>query len=126
MDDYTEYTTLQYLRQHRPNSQVPEPSGLVRVNDISLVFMTHISSNMLADVWSILSSSQKAQIKEQLAAILLDLRSTPFTPDTPLGGVGEGCKDIRRHLNLSEAPIPSASDFEDKRTHLRQRYRSPS
>ncbi|KAE8382903.1 kinase-like domain-containing protein [Aspergillus bertholletiae] len=114
MDDYTEYTTLQYLRQHRPNVPVPEPSGLVRVNDISLVFMTHVSSNMLADVWSILNSSQKASIKEQLAAILLDLRSIPFTPGTPLGGVGgEGCKDIRRHLRRSEAPILSASDFED-------------
>ncbi|OGM39212.1 hypothetical protein ABOM_012196 [Aspergillus bombycis] len=114
MDDYTEYTTLQYLRQHRPNVPVPEPSGLVRVNDISLVFMTHISSNMLADVWSILNSSQKTSIKEQLAAILLDLRSIPFTPGAPLGGVGgEGCKDIRRHLRRSEAPILSASEFED-------------
>lgn len=42
MDEYTEYTALQYLQQHKPSVPIPEPSGLLRVNDVSLVFMTHV------------------------------------------------------------------------------------
>ncbi|KAB8240079.1 hypothetical protein BDV35DRAFT_386131 [Aspergillus flavus] len=96
MDEYTEYTALQYLQQHKPSVPIPEPSGLLRVNDVSLVFMTHTS------------------VKEQLSTILQNLRSLPFTAGTQVGGVGgEGCKDIRRNLRRSEIPILTLGAFED-------------
>ncbi|KAL4937125.1 hypothetical protein BDV06DRAFT_216137 [Aspergillus oleicola] len=45
---------------------------------------------MLTNIW------------RSLDKILIDLRSLPFTPGTPLGGIGgEGCKDVRRHLRRS-------------------------
>ncbi|PYI31457.1 hypothetical protein BP00DRAFT_486599 [Aspergillus indologenus CBS 114.80] len=47
---------------------------------------------MLTNVWRTLDK------------ILTDLRSLPFTSNTPLRGIrGEGCKDIRRHLHCGNA-----------------------
>ncbi|GFF44585.1 hypothetical protein IFM51744_05856 [Aspergillus udagawae] len=114
LEDYTEYTTLQYIRQHRPSIPSPEPLGLVRMSDISLIFMSHILSTTLSDVWSSMTISQKYSVKDQLGTILMDLRSLPYPSGTPLGGVqGEGCKDIRRHLRRSNRPITDLNEFED-------------
>lgn len=114
LEDYTEYTSLQYIRQHRPSIPSPEPLGLVRMSDISLIFMSHLPSIPLSDVWSSMTISQKSSIKNQLGTIMTDLRSLPYPTGTPLGGVqGEGCKDIRRHLRRSNGPITDLSDFED-------------
>ncbi|KAB8256782.1 hypothetical protein BDV32DRAFT_90497 [Aspergillus pseudonomiae] len=114
MDDYTEYTALQYLQQHKPSVPIPEPSGLLRVNDVSLVFMTHVPSRILAEVWPVMDLAQKTSVKEQLSTILQNLRSLPFTAGTQFGGVGgEGCKDIRRNLRRSEIPIFTLGAFED-------------
>ncbi|KAL4893410.1 kinase-like domain-containing protein [Aspergillus ambiguus] len=114
LEDYTEYTTLQYIRQHLPKFPSPEPLGLVRMSEISLIFMTHLPSTTLSDVWSSMTVSQKSSIKGQLGTLLMDLRSLPYPSGAPLGGVqGEGCKDIRRHLRRSNEPITVLSDFED-------------
>ncbi|KAJ5180409.1 hypothetical protein N7492_003619 [Penicillium capsulatum] len=113
MHDYTEYTTLQYL-EHIPSIPAPKPLGLVKMNMVSLVFMTEMRSITLSEVWSSLGSTEKASISDQLNAILVKLRSLPYSAGTPLGGVGgEGCKDIRRHLRHSSTPITTLSGFED-------------
>lgn len=113
LDDYTEYTALQYLHQHKPTIPAPRPLGLVRIDGISLIFMTHMPSKTLESVWHQLDHNQKVSISDQLNTILKDLRSIPFTTGV-LGGVaGEGCKDVRRHLRKSDTPITSLDGFED-------------
>ncbi|KAJ5804563.1 uncharacterized protein N7518_000866 [Penicillium psychrosexuale] len=113
MEHNTEYTALQYLNRHKPNILVPKPLGLVRMGRISLIFMTHMGSTTLGEVWHTLESYQKTSISNQLNTILADLRTLPFTEGTPLGGVaGEGCRDLRRHVRVSETPIVSLEDFE--------------
>ncbi|KAJ9193565.1 hypothetical protein DTO166G4_592 [Paecilomyces variotii] len=114
MTDYTEYTTLQYLQQHKSNIPVPEPLGLLRMNGISLMFMSYLHGDTLTAQWAMLNPAQKTSVKEQLNQILLDLRSLPFPPGRPLGGVGgEGCKDVRRHLRRNDRPVMNVDDFED-------------
>lgn len=114
LEDYTEYTTLQYLEKHMPSVPAPKPLGLIRMSGISLIFMTYIAEASLEEVWTKLDVTQKASIRDQLDEILTDLRSLPCSDETPFGGVeGEGCKDIRRHLRRSTKPIMTISDFED-------------
>ncbi|KAJ5927968.1 hypothetical protein N7466_006924 [Penicillium verhagenii] len=113
MEHYTEYTTLQYLAHHKPNIPAPRPLGLVRMGKISLLFMTYMRSTPLGEVWQTLEPCQKASLRNQLNAILADLRTLPFTEGAPLGGVaGEGCKDLRRHVRVSNTPITSLEEFE--------------
>lgn len=113
MEHYTEYTTLQYLDLHRSNIPAPKPLGLMRMSGISLIFMSHMRSVPLGEVWHTLDSCQKTSLRNQLNTILADLRTLPFTEGTPLGGVaGEGCRDLRRHVRTSETPITSLEDFE--------------
>lgn len=114
LDDTTEYTTLNYLHQRKPKIAAPKPLGFVRMNDVSLIFMTRLPSRTLADVWPSLKEYQKVSIQKQLTTILNDLRTLPYEKGTPFGGVGgEGCKDIRRHLRRSVEPISTADEFED-------------
>ena len=113
MENYTEYTTLQYLDLHKSNIPAPKPLGLVRMSGISLIFMSHMRSVPLGEVWHTLDFCQKTSLSNQLNTILADLRTLPFTEGTPLGGVaGEGCRDLRRHVRTSETPIISLEDFE--------------
>ncbi|KAJ5585108.1 uncharacterized protein N7459_004908 [Penicillium hispanicum] len=115
IDDYTEYTTLQYLERHKPSIPAPKPLGVVSISGVSLIFMSYVRSVSLGEVWPTLDCGQKASLSNQLNTILLDLRSLPHTQGTAFGGgvEGEGCKDIRRHLRRSETPITGLDDFED-------------
>lgn len=114
IDDYTEYTTLQYLEQHKPDCPAPRPLGCVRMSGISLIFLTHKPSTTLGEVWHTLGSDQKTSIRDQLNAILINIRSLPYVDGHPLGGVaGEGCKDVRRHLRRSDEPIKTPAEFEN-------------
>lgn len=100
LDDTTEYITLNYLHQRKPNIAAPKPLGFVRMNDVSLIFMTRLPSRTLADVWPSLKEYQKVSIRKQLTTILNDLRTLPYEKGTPFGGVGgEGCKDTLRHFH---------------------------
>ncbi|TPX23527.1 hypothetical protein DIZ76_012861 [Coccidioides immitis] len=114
VDDDTEYTTLQYLECHKPDIPAPRPLGYVRMSGITLIFQTYKPSTTLATVWPQMDNDQKASIRDQLGAIMSNLRSIPYTDGSALGGVaGEGCKDIRRHLRKSEKPIRSLVEFEE-------------
>ena len=114
MDDYTEYTTLQYLEQHIPDCPAPRPLGCVRMSEIWLIFLTHKPSTSLGEIWHALDHDQKSSVRDQLEAIITKLRSLPYVDGRPLGGVaGEGCKDARRHLRRSDKPIKTLGAFED-------------
>ena len=114
IDDYTEYTTLQYLEQHKPDCPAPRPLGCMKMGRITLIFLTYIPSTTLGEVWNKLDSDQKVSVRDQLDAILTSIRSLPYVDGHPLGGVaGEGCKDIRRHLRQSDKPIKTLVEFED-------------
>ncbi|KAL4902352.1 hypothetical protein BDW74DRAFT_180857 [Aspergillus multicolor] len=115
MTDFTGYTTLLYLRQHRPGNDIPipEPLGMLRLNSVVLIFMTYQPGEALTKVWPILDKAQKRSVQEQLNATLTTLRSLPFTPGTPFGGTaGEGCKDVRRHVRRGDRPITAIDEFE--------------
>ncbi|KMU84721.1 hypothetical protein CIHG_02505 [Coccidioides immitis H538.4] len=84
------------------------------MSGITLIFQTYKPSTTLATVWPQMDNDQKASIRDQLGAIMSNLRSIPYTDGSALGGVaGEGCKDIRRHLRKSEKPIRSLVEFEE-------------
>lgn len=113
-NDTTEYTTLQYLREHKPEFPAPIPLGHLTMGDISIFFMTYMPGVTLAELWSDLSEGHKTCVQDQLNNLLLDLRSLPRPVDKPLGGVaGEGCKDQRRHLRRSTKAIWNCEDFND-------------
>ena len=65
IDDYTEYTTLQYLEQHQPDCPAPRPSGCMTMGRISLIFLTHIPSTTLGKVWNKLDRDRNASIRDQ-------------------------------------------------------------
>ncbi|KAG4430264.1 hypothetical protein IFR05_014260 [Cadophora sp. M221] len=114
VDNTTEYTSMQYLRDQKSSIPAPRPHGLVKMNKFSLIFMTFISGVDLEEAWSHLEDHQKRDISGQLDVILSDLRSLPFPKNQPLGGVqGEGCKDARRNIRISSKPIITPKDFED-------------
>ncbi|KAF2453079.1 hypothetical protein BDY21DRAFT_388298 [Lineolata rhizophorae] len=93
MDDTTEYTSLQYLREKKPTVPVPEPLGLA---------------------WPRLDEVMKRSVQHQLDDMFTELRALPYPRGMPLGGVGgEGCKDLRRHVRRSEAPIWTVQQFDD-------------
>lgn len=86
VDDDTEYTTLQYLELHSPAIPAPRPLGYVRMSGITLIFQTYKPSTTLATVWPQLDSGQKGSIRDQLDAIMSDLRSIiPYTAGSALG-----------------------------------------
>ena len=113
-EDYTEYTTLQYLRRYAPEIPVPTPLGVLMATKTAYIFMSYIPGPTLDSVWSQLSKQQKVSVANELNGILLKLRELKVPEDALLGGVGgEGCKDTRRHTRISQKPIRSVSDFED-------------
>lgn len=114
LDDYTEYTSMQYLAQHAPEIPAPKPLGSVISNGTSYIFMSFVPGVTVDKIWSKLSEEQKASIRDQLSNILLKLRQLKVPRGVFLGGVsGEGCKDTRRHTRICQAPISTCAEFED-------------
>ncbi|KAL2174170.1 kinase-like domain-containing protein [Thermothelomyces heterothallicus CBS 202.75] len=110
----TEYRTLSYLQEHLPRFPAPRLHGVIRIGRYGLLFTSFVSGLDLEKVWPQLDDVQKRSISTQLDRLLIDLRSLPFPPNTPLGGVGgQGCKDGRRGIRISPKPILDVSQFED-------------
>ena len=53
-DDYTEYTSMQYLAEHRASIPAPKPLGLLRSEKIAYFFMTYIPGVSVEKVWPML------------------------------------------------------------------------
>ena len=113
-EDFTEYTALQYLRQHAPDIPIPEPLGAMMSQQTAYIFMSFIPGPTLESVWAQLANEQKTSLSNQLSRVLLELRQIQIPKDCTFGGVGgEGCKDSRRHTRISQKPIRSLTEFED-------------
>lgn len=114
LDNFTEYTTLQYLEIHKPNIPAPRPLGLIRLGKCILIFMSLMPGTTLGAVWQELDDSLKRSVQQQLNDIFVELRSMNRPEDSPLGGVsGEGCQDLRRHVRHTKTPIWTTKDFDD-------------
>ncbi|EPE32980.1 Protein kinase-like (PK-like) [Glarea lozoyensis ATCC 20868] len=111
-DDYTEYTTLQYLATHAADLPVPKPHGLVRFGSARIMFMTYFPNMTLEAAWSGLTIENKVGIQVQLDGIFTKLRT--LKGEGRFGGVnGEGVRDDHREDHTSQAIITTIAEFED-------------
>ena len=110
----TESRTLPYLQEHLPHFPVPRLHGVIRIGQYGLLFTPFVPGLDLKKAWPQLDDVQKRSISTQIDKLLIELRSLPFPPNTPLGGVDERrCKDTRRAVRSSTKPILDVSEFED-------------
>lgn len=110
--DFTEYTSMQFLEIHRPQIPAPRPLGLITSGNLAYVFMSFVPGTTLAEIWPTLDQAQKKLLSNEISAIFLDLRQLECPEGTPLGGVGdEGCKDVRRNAKKSDRPIYTSAEF---------------
>lgn len=114
MDDYTEFTSLQYISNNIGEVPSPKPLGLIKIGEISYMFMTLVDGVTLDKAWEDMTPSQKKSVTEQLDEILSKMRQHLLPCGASLGGTsGEGCKDSRRHTRISNTPIYNSAQFED-------------
>jgi aminoglycoside phosphotransferase (APT) family kinase protein len=114
MDDFTEYTTLQYIEKFKPSIPAPRPLGLVRLGECFLLFMSFMPGTTLETVWNKLDGSLKRSVKAELNDICVELRSLTRPDNMPLGGVaGEGCKDLRRNVRRTAQLMWTTKEFDD-------------
>lgn len=112
--DFTEYTTLQYLEIHKPDFPAPRPHGLLKSDTTAYIFMSFEPGVTLEQAWPDLQSSQKEEIAKDIDKLFNKLRQLTLPDGMPLGGTaGEGCKDARRHIKVSKAPINTSAEFWD-------------
>ena len=112
INDFTEYTTLQYLEEHKLSIPAPRPLGLVRLGKCFILFMSLVLGTTLEAVRPELDNSLKLSAQGQWNDILIELRTLPRPDNMPLGGVaGEGCQDLRRHVRRTKDPIWTTEDF---------------
>ncbi|TVY31713.1 hypothetical protein LSUB1_G008918 [Lachnellula subtilissima] len=114
-DDYTEYTSIQYLEEHAPDIPAPRPHGLIKFGSARVMFMTYFPSITLESAWPTLTHENKLLIQQQLNDIFLKLRALT-SPGVKhiLGGVnGEGVEDLRRDGHKTRETISTVAAFED-------------
>lgn len=111
-EDFTEYTSIQYLETHKPQIPAPRPHGLVVSGNLAFIFMSLIPGSTLAEVWHNLDGSEKTLLRDEINRIFLDLRQLECPEGKPLGGVGgEGCKDVRRNTKRCNKPLYTGRQF---------------
>lgn len=114
INDYTEYTSMQYLEEHAPEIPAPRPLGLLVSKTTSYIFMSFVPGLTVNKIWPKASHEQKISISNQIGEVLLKLRQINVPDGVSLGGVcGEGCKDARRHTRISQERISTCAAFED-------------
>ena len=114
-NDYTEYTSMQYLEEHAPDVPAPRPHGLVKFGSARIMSMTYFPSTTLESAWPNLTHENKLLIQHQLNDIFLKLRALTSTGvEHILGGVnGEGVEDLRRDGHKTSETISTVAAFED-------------
>lgn len=111
--DFAEYTTLQYLAEHKSDFPCPRPHGLLLSDGHAYMFMTDMQGSTLEAVWSGLSQPQKLVISTGLDDLLRELHSHVLPPGRALGDVGgEGCKDMRRTIRRAGHTIHNLPQFQ--------------
>ncbi|KAJ5611502.1 hypothetical protein N7528_008607 [Penicillium herquei] len=113
--DLTEYHNLQYLAEHVPELPIPKPHGVIRLGDVSAMFMSYVPGINLEQVWSLLSHEGKLSIQKQLDEIFSSVRSLRQEDGSELGGVcGDGVKDYRIMNGLAyKSGVTTARAFEE-------------
>ncbi|GFG16442.1 hypothetical protein IFM61392_09509 [Aspergillus lentulus] len=95
-DDYTEYTSMQYLLKWAPDIPAPRPHGLVAFGPFRVIVMSYIPGTTLTQAWPKLVHEEKLSIQRQLDEIFRRLRALRQDDGNALGGVcGEGVKELR-------------------------------
>jgi hypothetical protein len=95
-NDYTEYTSMQYLMKWAPDIPAPRPHGLVAFGPFRVIFMSYIPGTTLTQAWPNLLHEEKLSIRRQLDEIFCRLRTLRQDDGNALGGVcGEGVKEFR-------------------------------
>lgn len=113
-NDYTEYTTLQYLEREIPDIPVPRPHGLVAFSPFFAMFMTYIPTMTLKKAWPSLTHQGKVSVQSQLDGIFKRIRTLTCEDGHPLGGVcGEGVKSEHLGDFAYEYPINTAAALEN-------------
>jgi hypothetical protein len=116
-DDFTEYTSLQYLEKYAPEIPSPRPLGLATIGSYQVIFMTYIPSQTLQEVWPNLTSENKTTIRDQLGHIFSRLRRLQRPDDgrQPLGSTDQQhlVKDHGRFHEECDRRLFSAAEFED-------------
>ncbi|KAK1764727.1 kinase-like domain-containing protein [Phialemonium atrogriseum] len=114
VDNITEHSSLEYLRDNAPDIPVPRPLGMIQMGHYLLLFSSYVPGEDLDKVWPRLDESQKQSISMQIDDISTKLRAIPYPLGKALGGVNsECCKDARRSIRRNAQPVLSLKDFED-------------
>lgn len=120
-DDYTEYTTLQYLAKQAPGIPVPRPHGLINLDPFVVIFMTYVPSMTLAKAWPALSCEGKLSTQKQLNGIFEQLRELRQTDGQRMGSIGgEGVKHLRNDESF-KGFIDTAAAFREFEFSARNR-----
>lgn len=113
-NDYTEYSSMQYLMDQVPDIPAPRPHGLVAFGPFRVIFMSYIQGTTLAQTWPSLLHEEKLSIQRQLDDIFLRLRTLQQNNGSPLGGIcGEGVKELRVDECALFKGITTAKEFHD-------------
>lgn len=93
--DFTEYTSMQFLAKRAPDIPAPRVHGLIALGPLRVIFMSRVPGITLAEAWPSLSHDEKLSIQRQLDEIFHRLRSLK-QHNHWIGGVcGEGAKESR-------------------------------
>ncbi len=110
--DFTEYTSMQFLETHEPQIPAPRPHGLIVSGKLAYILMSFVPGSTLAEIWHTLDGPKKILLRDEINDIFLQIRKVEWSEGTPLGGVGgEGCKDVRRNTKRSSSPMYTAKEF---------------
>lgn len=111
-EDYTEYTSMQYLSEHLPELPAPRGHGMIQLGVYRVIFMTYIPGMTLTEAWPKLAHDEKVSIQCQLDKIFRMLRTLRQSDGNALGGVGgEGVKEYRLSIYPQKTVITTAREF---------------
>lgn len=115
-NDYTEYTSMQYVMEQAPDIPSPRPHGLIAFGPFRVIFMSYIPGTTLAEAWPNLSHREKLSIQHQLDEFFCHLRTLQQDDggSNTIGGVcGEGVKELRVDECALFKDITTIKAFED-------------
>ncbi|KAL8387344.1 hypothetical protein RB595_009974 [Gaeumannomyces hyphopodioides] len=108
-------SNLQHINEHMPEIPTPRFLGALSGGRLTYIFMSRSQGVTLESIWPDLTVGQKLSVKQQLAEHLKRLRQkSPLAGQTRLGSFESGiCKDLRRSLRVSSAPLHSETEWND-------------
>jgi hypothetical protein len=93
-EDYTEYTSMQYLAERMPEFLAPRAHGMIQLGSFRVIFMSYIPGMTLSEAWPSLAHEEKVSIQCQLDNLIRKMRTHRQSYGNVLGGVGgEGTKE---------------------------------